>query len=121
MGGSGRASGALGARSPVALPSGLITTWFRRELPVGYEPFCRTLRRSSGTRWSRPKRLHAGCASIFRMRLKLAVLEGTPLSGHWTRMPFPPNPGFNEGWWLGDVRGPLVFYSFRVREEISWA
>jgi hypothetical protein len=46
------------------------------------------------------------------MRLKLSVLDGIPLSGQWIRMPFTPKPGFNEGWWLGEVRGPLVFYSF---------
>ncbi len=51
------------------------------------------------------------------MNLRLAVLEGAPLPDEWTTKPFMKNPGFNDSWWLGNAKGPLVFCSFTTDDH----
>lgn len=51
------------------------------------------------------------------MNLRLARLEGAPLRDEWTTKPFTQNPGFNDRWWLGDAKGPLIFCSFTTDDD----
>jgi GNAT superfamily N-acetyltransferase len=44
--------------------------------------------------------------------LNLSLLERASFSDERASRPFTHNPGFNERWWLGDAKGPLVFCSF---------
>lgn len=59
--------------------------------------------------------------SMVRVNLKLRLLEGAPLADEWTTRPFMQDAGFNESWWLGPAKGPLVFCSFTngAREEVA--
>ena len=50
------------------------------------------------------------------MNLRLSLLEGDPLRDEWITRPFTHDPGFNDSWWLGNVKGPLVFGSFRTTD-----
>jgi len=57
------------------------------------------------------------------VNLTLTILEGAPLYGERVTKPFTPNPGFNDEWWLGDEKSPLVFCSFTTdaRGEVARA
>ncbi len=50
--------------------------------------------------------------NILLVDLKLSLLEGAPLVDEWISRPFTHDPGFNDSWWLGDAKGPLVFCIF---------
>lgn len=62
-----------------------------------------------------------GRASMFRVSVRLVRLDGDRLQEEWTTRPFTQNPGFNDSWWLGDAKGPLVFCSFTADDDVEVA
>lgn len=44
--------------------------------------------------------------------MRLSILEAESRSEEWIRKPFEQSPSFNDSWWLGNAKGPLVFCSF---------
>lgn len=57
------------------------------------------------------------------MDLTLSLLEGTPVYRDHIEKPFTPHPGFNDSWWVGHAKGPLIFCSFTrgASEEVARA
>lgn len=51
------------------------------------------------------------------MNLRLSILEGAPLSDNWTTKPFMQTRGFNDDWWVGTAKRPVVFCSFTTDHQ----
>jgi hypothetical protein len=75
----------------------------------------------------RSRRLTPGCvgkraqvrrASIVCVNLRLSILEGSPLSDAWTTKPFLQTCGFDDNWWVGTAKVPVVFCSFTTDDRV---
>lgn len=51
------------------------------------------------------------------MNLRLSVHDGFPITDEVTRRPFTHVRGFNDDWWLGTAKRPVVFCFFTTDDQ----